>query len=658
MRKMKTLLTKTNKKFTYPIIPRTGLEIFDRTSDSKILSTKQFEKKHKFEWNQPFTLIYDNKEFEMQYNFCTDPFCNWYGMPQSHFQGRKHRYRLSDSGPIDSELKSIFCNKNSEQKHSSLVTKSSSVVLSNWSIAEEVSRLANNNKVVDREPEYQFHKNDCTCNASPFTSPELFHKRGKSSSNSQKWQCKKCKKMTNTLPAARECFSYHQQRNDILPLFADLLLNRSPVKRACEVLKIGNSTYYKKLEILYQRCLEFLERHETAAFSRSHFDEMYLDTDYLQYHLNNVRRKGRGGQRYDNLEDKKLETYVAVTGEMFSRYILRADIAFNWDMPMEELWVQTWALKEHLLPYYSRANAHLRYSVYPQEPLCRDDKAVMQKYYDELEPILKREQYIDGLHVNQTYTSLAHFWLIKQMVNSDKWWINMDDDNSLKTAVLRAFVQEIQDGQAQCFITKVNQKNSKPKAFREHRDNITSLMAWAQIHYGRKEVNLYRAARAMLETQLSSGAYDEDVNIDGYSYFKKATKFINHPISTIDEGVRSIRCLTDASSLSDEELAKIIVNINSRVLKYFFSQVRRRLSIFERPLLTARRDRMSYIYANFDPMYGQYALTILRTFNNFCHPWTSSRDRDGKKEASKLTPAQRLGLTDKVFTMKDIIYFK
>ena len=69
-----------------------------------------------------------------------------------------------------------------------------------------------------------------------------------------------------------------------------------------------------------------------------------------------------------------------------------------------------------------------------------------------------------------------------------------------------------------------------------------------------------------------------------------------------------------------------------------------------RPLMTARGDGKDiYIYANFNPKYAQYALTILRTFYIFCETYKSA---DGKE----LTPARRLGITDKVFDLKVIIY--
>ncbi|GAB6151396.1 hypothetical protein JCM17380_01460 [Desulfosporosinus burensis] len=67
--------------------------------------------------------------------------------------------------------------------------------------------------------------------------------------------------------------------------------------------------------------------------------------------------------------------------------------------------------------------------------------------------------------------------------------------------------------------------------------------------------------------------------------------------------------------------------------------------------MTARGEGKSYIYANCNPKYAQYALTILRTFYNFC---LTVKTKNGAVE----TPAQRLGIINKVFTLRDIIYFK
>jgi len=79
--------------------------------------------------------------------------------------------------------------------------------------------------------------------------------------------------------------------------------------------------------------------------------------------------------------------------------------------------------------------------------------------------------------------------------------------------------------------------------------------------------------------------------------------------------------------------------VNDNAINGFFQTVKRRLSILERPLVTARGDGKSYIYSNFNPKYSQIAITILRTYYNFYLPYKTP----GKEE----TPAQRLGIANR-----------
>lgn len=95
----------------------------------------------------------------------------------------------------------------------------------------------------------------------------------------------------------------------------------------------------------------------------------------------------------------------------------------------------------------------------------------------------------------------------------------------------------------------------------------------------------------------------------------------------------------------------MILNVNDHSINSFIQQIRRYISTLERPLTIARGDKKSYIYANFNPRYAQYAITILRTYYNFCNAYKSS-------DQKYLTLAWRLGITNKKFDWNDIIYFK
>jgi hypothetical protein len=247
----------------------------------------------------------------------------------------------------------------------------------------------------------------------PFETPKGFYKQGKSKVGAQIWQCKVCKKKTNILPNTKQTTTYKQKRSEILHRFAEHLLNRSPITRTCSMLKIGRGTYYDKLEVLYQKCLVFLEGYKTKALDTMEFDEMWLNTDKMTYLLNNVRKKGQGGSRYEDLEDSQFPTSVVVTGDVLSRYILRSDVAYDWDITMNDIALDTTLLKEDHLNNFAKKHARFgQYSHYPQPP-SKNDTQTISEHFNELAKTERRENYIDGLHVNSTYTTIAQMWLIK-----------------------------------------------------------------------------------------------------------------------------------------------------------------------------------------------------------------------------------------------------
>jgi transposase-like protein len=210
---------------------------------------------------------------KIQYNFCTNLFCKWCGQDQYKFEtvkGKPSRYKLEGGGKNNS--KKIRCNPDPVHLTRGMTLNCSSIAVSNWSIAEEISRLIRINPTQEIEPDYNFHKDGCVAaHLTPFDEPDGFYKQGKTLNNAQRWQCKVCKKKTSLLPNKRQSTTYRQKRNDILPLFAKLLLNKNSVNRTCDILDIGVSTYYHKLEWLYRCCLEFLEKFESVPMANMTF---------------------------------------------------------------------------------------------------------------------------------------------------------------------------------------------------------------------------------------------------------------------------------------------------------------------------------------------------------------------------------------------------
>lgn len=219
------------------------------------MKPKLFAKKYVDNLSKPVEIIYKGETHKIQVNFCSNPFCKWYGKEQFHynnFKGKPHRYRLSGQGAGIKSGKSLFCNPDPTQSSAGIALNCSTTAYSNWSLAEEIKRLIEIESVTDVNPKYIYHRDGYkNFSLTPVDNPGQFSKRGKSVSNSVRWQCKVCRKITNILPENQERFNYKQKRNEVLPQFANLLLSRVPVKNTCAILKIASGTYYNKLEWLY-----------------------------------------------------------------------------------------------------------------------------------------------------------------------------------------------------------------------------------------------------------------------------------------------------------------------------------------------------------------------------------------------------------------------
>lgn len=79
--------------------------------------------------------------------------------------------------------------------------------------------------------------------------------------------------------------------------------------------------------------------------------------DNLIYSLNNVRKKGHDGLRYDNLEDKLMQTHIIVTGDVDIGYIFRSDVAYDWLITLGDISEDTQYYREDHLYEFSRKNS-------------------------------------------------------------------------------------------------------------------------------------------------------------------------------------------------------------------------------------------------------------------------------------------------------------
>lgn len=198
------------------------------------------------------------------------------------------------------------------------------------------------------------------------------------------------------------------------------------------------------------------------------------------------------------------------------------------------------------------------------------------------------------------------------------------------------------------FTCSIDKSLSKYDAYKGYLKHKEELQDWKDKN--NVKCSLSEAAINMLANKISTDNIFKTMSINNTDYIVGTNKPIKHPYPYKDEGERYINCVTDLSYLDNFELAKLLYKVDMRSINTFFNQIRRKVSVLERPLYGGRSEGKSYIYSNFNPKYAQYIVTILRTYLKFCDTY--------KYKGLKITPAMRLGIRTKAYTIDDILYLK
>ncbi|WP_062237663.1 hypothetical protein [Fictibacillus sp. FJAT-27399] len=155
-----------------------------------------------------------------------------------------------------------------------------------------------------------------------------------------------------------------------------------------------------------------------------------------------------------------------MSADVLTRYVFRGDVAYDWEITLGDIALDTVLQKEdHLNEFAKKYARYPKYSHYPMPPSANDTQSKTE--YKELVHAERRMKYTDGLHVGSTYTTAAHLWLIKQLVKSPEWRFVTDEDNSLMTSINRVFSKEICLSDAHHFLCQTDRAKTRKQVREE-----------------------------------------------------------------------------------------------------------------------------------------------------------------------------------------------
>jgi len=575
----------------------------------------------------------------IQVNFCKNPTCANYGIPPGLKKG-VHRskatasatgteYRLvgkSRSGGI-ATVSGLLC----------LLCKESLPLKSNLGVAEEVARLS----------AYLWKKRGASCpnpaclnhGVEVAAGKAYYSAYGRSEIGSQRYKCVDCKKTFSVGTSTRRQRLAHKNK-DIFKA----LMNKVPFNRICELTGISMSTLYDKIDFVHRQCLAFAAGREAKLLTGTDLPALYIAVDRQTYGVNWSQRKDR----------RNVMLQAVGSADLGTGYVFGMNLNFEPACDPRTIEAQALAAGDYAVPHAFRQFARLWLGRDYAEAIARSAlrpaksgtlKDAISAAYDDAssrEDVEASEGKNGdvalpnrGMQVHSEYTLYGHFFHLKRLLGgAPKLRFFLDQDSGMRAACLAAFQPEITARKADAFFVRIQKDMmvwEKQRAIAKSRTDFAAAQA---AHPGLSEGDVkLLMMKAEIDRMVPLGAWRD--------------KWALHPFPNSSEALKAMCYLTDFGDYDADHKARLYMKATLHPIDRFFQQVRRRLSLLERPIATASKlGRTWYGYSAYLPENIEKVLAIFRVYYNYC-----LAGKDG------LTPAMRLGLARAAVDPQEIIYY-
>lgn len=570
----------------------------------------------------------------IQVNHCKNLRCGNFGIAAADAPSRGRRpldnYVFGAKGELNSSLRCKLCGERSAVK-------------SNVGIAEELDRLLS-----DLYPQ---REGDCCPSAdcdnakkSVQATPSEYYIHGKSAAGAKRYRCRRCGKTFSCKAKS----TARQRKPEINEMIFRLLMNKMPMRRICETADIHPATLYGKIDFLHRQCIWFASRYEQMILRAPPVTRLYLSVDRQDYVFN------WGTQ----LDRRNVMLHAIGTADNASGYVFGMHLDFDGSLDPEEteraaisegdyeqqypyrryarLWLQRDYDDSHRLK--KRLQAHRASGTMDGATAAahRSKLEALQMVTEVLPDDIQLANEVKapsvGMQVRAEYTMYAHFLYLRYLLqNVERLRFFMDQEGGIKGIFVASFREDILHRRVDGFLVRIRKDMSidekkNAKAVSE------MLLAKTMRHY--PEATRAQATEYVMRTLIRQAA----------SETTEREFWVQHPFPDMGEPEKAVCYLTDFGDYDAGHMASLYLKASLRATDRFFMQVRRRMSIFERPISSASGRKTWHGYSAYNPAVGAKLLTIFRTFYNYT---LTGED--------KKTPAMRLGLMSSPVRLTDII---
>lgn len=509
-------------------------------------------------------------------------------------------------------------------------------IKSNLAIYEELMRMSN---YLSDNPPITCPNISCPNHNVDISIPKHYYSFGRTNSGSQRYRCRLCNK---TFAVGRATTGQKKPHKNALVF--RLLMNKMPFKRICETAGINMDTLYWKIDFLHKQCLAFAADRERKLLSDMPIKRLYVGVDRQTYMINWARA----------VDKRNVILHAVETADNETGYVFGLHLNFDPTLDSSEVEMDAEAFGDYTVKvpfrryarvwlsndYYEALKRNIRdrnretYGTLPEEIVQTYDAALEREDIEVFEgKDLTTRLPAKGMQVHAEYTLYGHFFFLKQLFGGvEKIRFFLDQDSGMRAACFGAFADEIKEHRCDAFYVRIN----NDLTINEKRQMMAAVKKQWKV-----QKTLYPS---LSDSKLKLLLIKE--HMAQVMYFGKwQDKWLYHPFPNMGEPEKALCYLTDVHGYDEDHKAWLYNKASLHAIDRFFMQVRRRLSLLERPVATSSSSgRKWHGYAAYNPAMIIKLLDIFRTFYNFVE---IGKDKE--------TPAMRLGLAKGKVSMDDIV---
>ncbi len=596
---------------------------------------------------------------DIQVNFCKNPKCENFGLtPEDMLSSeeyleaksfadskrvrvRKPFYKIQKSSPRHVSLSCKGCHKLKSETNEHQQTFH--ILKSNKAVFEELERITR----YMVKPNERCPNEECLSNIG--STPTSIKKRGFTAAGRQRYYCNVCQNSFTNKPARHR----NQRKSKDNKTLLRYLMQGNSIRSLAEGSEVSPQTVYNKIDFFHEQCMAFAAERESKLNSMA-IERLYLSTDRQVQISNWTNRKHK----------KNCEFYGIATADRESSYVFAFN--FNYDPDLNPLHINQLAQesgdssRENHLKTYARVWLESEFNEdTPKKEINGEallasgslEGSIENKinFDNQLNSTSSSERFdsttqlpLKGMEVHNEYTMMAHFFFLKRLFkNVGKTRFYMDQDSGMKTAYIAAFKDEIINGTSDGYLVNTEKgltRDQKEIIYNLHTELIEEVTG---KHYPRlSKIEKDKAIQLLTEVNLRTPFVPN----------RSSDKWVTIPEPSMAEPKKMVCAVTNQSKYTEVHQARLLMKGTLHPVDRFFMQIRRRVSMFERPFLSGTNSRRTW-YANspYNPEMYQKLADIYRVYYNYCKPFKNSN----KKE----TPATRLGLAKGVVQLEKILYY-